>query len=147
MREQVTNGDGAPRRNRRTVGDRSDGRARECRDEFRHRIRQQQPPLLDQHHDADTGQRLGLGRDAEDGVTLHRSALLDIAIARGFVVDDPAVAHHHRDRARDLLRLGILVHDGGEPSEPFGRHAHPLGCRRRQSLRAKRPDVNEQQQH
>jgi hypothetical protein len=79
--------------------------------------------LLHQHHDGDAGDRLGLGRDAEDRVGAEWGAGLQIGVAGGAKKGHVAVTDHEGDAARQPAALQSVVHGALHAGEPLGREA------------------------
>ena len=117
MREEILDRDRTPRRDDRPprVRPRRDRRVLEVGYEPAHRIVERELPFLDERHHRDARQRLGLRRNAEDGVGRHLSLGLSIRPAEGALVDRLAVLEHQRDGAGDLRAIHGTLHHRIDP--------------------------------
>ena len=108
-------GDDAP-----GVAPRCDGGARVGRNEPAHRVVERDLPFLDEHHDGDGRERLGLRGDAEHRVGCHASPAFLVRPADRALVRDLAIAEHQRDRARDAIAVHVLLEKAVDPMKPRG---------------------------
>ena len=107
--EQVADGDRLPRGHHVVgpVGVRArDGGLEVFREMAADRVRDQEPPLLLQHHDGHAHDRLGLGGDPEDVAGLERIVRLPVPVAEGLEVgrisSRPATSATAPGRAPDV---------------------------------------------
>ena len=105
------------------VGIDRDLEAGELRQIFRHRIGQDQPAFLGQHHRRHRGERLGHRRDPKHRVGGHRRAGLAVAIADRLQAGDLAAARHQNDRARHDAGIDVAGERVAHALQPFGRQA------------------------
>ena len=93
---------------------------------FRHRIAQQDAPLLEEGHDRSGGHHLGHGGDGEDGVGLERISARRVAIANGLEVREPACARDGDDGPGKLSGLDVAAQRFAEAAQPCGGEAYRL---------------------
>ena len=74
-------------------------------------------PFLEQHQDGDTGHRLRLRRDAEDGVLLHRRRLLAIERTERLELGHVPVARDQRHHTGNSSLIGVGLHRLMQPFE------------------------------
>ena len=112
MRQEIANRDRTPRRHDGApgIGTHGDRRVLEIRNEPAHRVVERELPFLDERHQRDAGERLGLRRDAEYRVRCHLPLRLAIRPTEGALVHCLAVFEHERDRAGDLQAIHGPLH-------------------------------------
>ena len=95
-------------------------------DPLRDRIVEQEPPLLEQHHQRGRDDRLGHRHQDEDGVLRHRHAVLPVAPAVRLEVDHLPLAGDQGDRAGDPAVIDVLPDEAVDPLQALRRHADRL---------------------
>ena len=106
----------------------------ERREVLRDGVAQDEPPLLDEHHRRDRGERLGHRVEPEDRVRRHRRAGRRVALAEALEVSDPSLARHQDDRARVLALCDFGLKHLGHACEPLRRESDLLGLGRGQGV-------------
>ena len=100
---------------------------RELRQVARHRMVQQNTPLLDQHHHGDAGDRLGHRGDAEQGVGRHRAALLAVRHPEGAQMGDLAAPGDQRRGSGHVAIVDVGTKEIVQPFQPPRAQSHRLG--------------------
>ena len=109
-----------------------DLRLREGGDIFGQGIRDQHPPLLDQHHRRHRDDRLGHRIDSEDRVGRHRRPVRPEGAQRPGEADFAVARDQHRKSWRPS-GCDLALHDRRQALEPGARKADFVGLGRRQT--------------
>ncbi len=91
------------------------------------RVGQEQPALLDQHHDGDRRHRLAHGGEREDGIARHLDLAGRIQEADGLEVGELPLARDGDDRAGDAALLDVGFQHRGDALQALAGEADFLG--------------------
>ena len=94
----------------------ADLRVGEFRQVLRHGVGDEQPSVLDQHHERDRDDRLGHRIDAEDRVAGHYRAARPQHAEVAAIADLAAPRDHHRN-SRQAAGVDFALHDRGQLGE------------------------------
>ena len=98
------------------------------------RLVDEQPVLLGERQRRRGHDRLGHGRDAEDGVLGHRRALGLVEETERLVVHQLALARDRDDGAGHAALVDVVLERGRDAGQPLRRHAHAFRCGARQRV-------------
>ena len=131
MRQQISNRDWPLRRNGRDVVPVADGDRCLCvaGDETANRIVDPDLSFLDEDQNCGTRNRLGLRRDAEDGVRRHAAAGFLVVPAECTFVHCLAIAQHERNETRHFVFVNVPLEAPIDAIHAIGRQPS-LGIRR-----------------
>lgn len=123
MREELADGDVV------LGGDRSLGRivnrdvqAVELGDELGRGVSKAQPALFEQHQHRRGGHYFGHGRQAENGIVLHRLAAVERGVALSVEMHELAVPNRGGDRARNVAPVDVGLHVLRDALQSLRRH-------------------------
>jgi len=100
----------------------------------RNRIVEQEVAFLEEHHDRNTGDRLGHGIDPKDRTFRHWHAGLDVLHPVGLELNHLPVAGHHGHRTGEVVCLEVPFDEIIDAREAIGRHTDILWGGRREAL-------------